>query len=1291
MSSLGISIDDGDFYIAHIQGGAYPNCLPTAIDETVPTVNRSYSRYITGGEDWAVSDYQDFMIRATVNGPRGTNELKEQIVTFPSNGMTKEMFVNGSSPRTLEHYVDPKTGNELVGNGITRDIILEGYNVYELTKGFVAYVDGENNTEYLDDIVAVGTEYTYWATAVYDAGESAPSNTDSAIPLAAGGGYHEPFDVNWTTTGWTTEGTPNNWNWSAGYAVLNWSPSVPNYDMSLISPNIVLPTDPLDIYDLTVSMYLNNYSSNDGEVFEIWLIHDGGETLLWSYDDPTTDWGVTGGTDWVYTDTGQYAGQTVQLKFRSHGGTTFNFNYWYVYDVLFDFAPEPPEYGALEGTVTDGDLVPLEGVAVDADLADYNTVYTDENGYYSIDPMKVGLYDVTFSKVGYCTITVEDVEILVGETTLLDTILGMPTMDIEPTFIDATVPVGGTDSTYITVTNNGNAPLDWSASLENLTDTNYHINYDLQTNPPTPDNSEMVPFGSGIYEGGNVPEDTWDILYNFNCQSAGQPGIETNGQHIFTADWRAGYTGFYKYEMDGTFVESFDIAGATCIRDMAYDGTYFYGSPASTTIYIMDLENQTQIGTISVSCSGITGVRHIAFDPELDGGNGGFWIGNWDELGAIAMDGSQIYGNITPAVESLYGSAYDPFTADGPYLWLFSQEGSGVKLAQFEIATQSCTGVTHDATDIPGFNAGIAGGAATYITPEGIFALLVNIQQDPNLIGAYELCEATPPWIIIDPTSGTVPPGCDSLVTVYFDACDDPAGTTHTCDIFFESDPDVGTVTVPVTLMVGEPEYGDLNGYVTAATGGAPIEGAEIIAGTYTDYTDEYGYYEILDMMVGYYTVECTAVGYNSQLVPDVPIVVDQTTPLDFALNAPIMVVDPLIIDVIVPPGSTDSTHFTIYNNGDGEMNFDITLYDYGKVLTDYSNCTIGGTIGSQNGTPTGSGNSSGFQADGTRDEVIIHYDGENDNAIGLTSGGTFMVAARFTSDELGIYYDTYEITGVELYINDTGSALTLKIWEGGSMGDPGSEVYSQNVWSSIVAESWNILDLTTNVPLLAGNEYWVGYETTHSTGEYPAGCDAGPAVDGKGDWIYLTSWDELQNLGYDANWNIRMVIDFGTAPWIVVDPLFGTIPAGGSMPISVMFDATELTQGEIKTADIEIVSDPDVGVVTVPVTMIVDNVSAGGDTPVKETKLYANFPNPMFNTTTFKFSLKDRSHVKLSIYNVKGQLVGILLDNELDPSADHKVVWDGTANGKKLANGIYFYKLETNSKTFLKKMILMK
>jgi len=965
--------------------------------------------------------------------------------------------------------------------------------------------------------------------------------------------------------------------------------------------------------------------------------------------------------------------------------------------VTIDFVLEPFHYGTLDGTVTDANNgEPIEDALITATSqgkVEY-TGFTNADGYYIIDSLLaseiVGNYIVICDAgVPYTSGEVTDVEIIEDEITTIDFVLTSPIMVVDPTSINVTIiPPDDTLTTYITVSNTGSAPLEWTVDIQ------------------FPDRQVI-----------NIPPATTDFPRSedkLSLSLAPQNGEPTNSSTTPMINLLRGTTAYafnmypgsdfvtFDTDVPGTWLTTIPITYSPFAADFDIDDNFYAVDYNTNNLYAVDIETGvfTLIGPTQAStdlaCDKTDGTMYAAsyygsnsylYTIELTTGSATL-IGLINAGGLIismACDGEGNLWGFDIVDDALY--AIDKDDGHGTYVGLVGFDGNYAQSMAWDPESE----IVYMAA----YNNTVGAGQLRIVdTSTGATALVGTFSGGAEVTGlGFQGGGAR--WIWLSEYSGIVPPGCDSLVTVYFDACEDPAGTIHTCDIFFESDPDVGTVTVPVTLMVGEPEYGDLNGYVTAATGGAPIEGAEIIAGTYTDSTDEYGYYEILDMMVGYYTVECTAVGYNSQLVPDVPIVVDQTTTLNFALLAPIMVVDPTLLNVIVPPGSTDSTYFTIYNNGDGEMNFDITLYDYGKVLTDYSNCSNGGTVVSKNGVQTGPGNSSGFQADGTKDEVIIHYDGENYDAIGLTSGGTFMVAARFTSDELGIYYDTYEITGVELYINDTGSALTLKIWEGGSFGNPGSEIYSQDVFGSIVAESWNILDLTTNVPLLAGNEYWVGYETTHLTGEYPAGCDAGPAVVGKGDWIYLAPgpWEQLHVLApaLNYNWNIRMVIDFGTAPWIIVDPLFGTIPAYSSMPISVMFDATELTQGEIKTADIEIVSDPDVGVVIVPVTMLVGEAPSAGEISVKETKLYANFPNPMLNSTTFNFSLKDRSHVTLSIYNVKGQLVGILLDNELDPSADHKVVWDGTANGKQLANGIYFYKLETNSKTFLKKMLLMK
>ncbi len=272
-------------------------------------------------------------------------------------------------------------------------------------------------------------------------------------------------------------------------------------------------------------------------------------------------------------------------------------------------------------------------------------------------------------------------------------------------------------------------------------------------------------------------DNMWDIVFTFEASAESMPGIETDNINIYTTTWNANV--FSRYDMNGTHLEDFTIAGVANVRDMAYDDTYFYGSAASMSIFIMDLANEILIGTIPVTCAGITGVRHIAFDPELDYGNGGFWIGNWNELGAITMNGTQIYANIYPNIQSLYGSAYDSWSDGGPYIWVFSQDGSGAEIHQFEIASLSFTGIMHDASDIPGVvGPPLAGGLATYITNNGIMAMLTNIQQSPNLIGVYEITFYPTVAVPDSPTNVTIIPNVSGVLEV---ECNWICPTTDVC------------------------------------------------------------------------------------------------------------------------------------------------------------------------------------------------------------------------------------------------------------------------------------------------------------------------------------------------------------------------------------------------------------------------------------------------------------------------------------------------------------------------------
>jgi len=86
------------------------------------------------------------------------------------------------------------------------------------------------------------------------------------------------------------------------------------------------------------------------------------------------------------------------------------------------------------------------------------------------------------------------------------------------------------------------------------------------------------------------------------------------------------------------------------------------------------------------------------------------------------------------------------------------------------------------------------------------------------------------------------------------------------------------------------------------------------------------------------------------------------------------------------------------------------------------------------------------------------------------------------------------------------------------------------------------------------------------------------------------------------------------------------------------------------------------------------------------EYALEQNYPNPFNPSTTIKFGVPKESIVKLSIYNVLGELVSTLV-NEEKLSGTYEVEFNATV----LSSGIYFYRLQAGSFVETKKMVLMK
>jgi hypothetical protein len=88
---------------------------------------------------------------------------------------------------------------------------------------------------------------------------------------------------------------------------------------------------------------------------------------------------------------------------------------------------------------------------------------------------------------------------------------------------------------------------------------------------------------------------------------------------------------------------------------------------------------------------------------------------------------------------------------------------------------------------------------------------------------------------------------------------------------------------------------------------------------------------------------------------------------------------------------------------------------------------------------------------------------------------------------------------------------------------------------------------------------------------------------------------------------------------------------------------------------------------------------------------LQQNYPNPFNPETVIAYELPRASKVELSIFNVLGQQVVTLVDSER-PAGAHQVVWDGRdAAGRRVASGLYLYRLVTDSFAETRKMLLVR
>lgn len=200
-------------------------------------------------------------------------------------------------------------------------------------------------------------------------------------------------------------------------------------------------------------------------------------------------------------------------------------------------------------------------------------------------------------------------------------------------------------------------------------------------------------------------------------------GIASDNKFIYTSTYSVDGL-INKYTMAGEFVESFTIDGIEGIRNIAYDGENFYVGDYSTSFYKVDMDKHEIIETLSISEFS----RHLAYVPDLDNGNGGFEVGDWETSIYVTKNGSKI-GN-GPTLLGASGTAYH----DG-LLYAFEQGGENAHtIGIYDFNTLQRVGSIDmsEYSELGDISDASAGGMSVVNRPDGSAFIAMALQRPNN-------------------------------------------------------------------------------------------------------------------------------------------------------------------------------------------------------------------------------------------------------------------------------------------------------------------------------------------------------------------------------------------------------------------------------------------------------------------------------------------------------------------------------------------------------------------------------
>ena len=438
-------------------------------------------------------------------------------------------------------------------------------------------------------------------------------------------------------------------------------------------------------------------------------------------------------------------------------------------------------FGSLEGYVYEyGSTNPVQDAEIQISS---NTVLSGADGYYIIDNIPEDMYDAVCKANGFLDQTIQGIQITGNNTTTQNFFLQWAELSVDPVSISVGIPVGEQTDLDIILTNNGPAPLNYTAYIEY---------------PPSEANGN----GDSTVITANI---ILDIDAQTACLGANLNGAVFLNGHFYVSGYLpdGGGNKIFELDMSGNLTCMFDQPTTSTygIRDLLTNGLYIYGGDEDG-FYCMDPISGTWF-TVFTGNLGFDCLRGC----DLEVAVGGIYVSDWSTSIKISHFGSTSYTFAPSGLTGQYGLV-KIFTA--PLLLIFDQGGTSANRAiihEYDIISEALTGVQYQIPMLEG---------STYQQAAGLFrahnmfpgktvigGLVQSSPSDKIFIMEYSDQED---WLSISAgNNGTIPGTAEgnATMTLHFDATGLAAGTIKTATTTIKSNCRYNPeINIPVTMTV---------------------------------------------------------------------------------------------------------------------------------------------------------------------------------------------------------------------------------------------------------------------------------------------------------------------------------------------------------------------------------------------------------------------------------------------------------------------------------------------------------